>query len=96
MTKAALTDLQGMLRSHKHMRIGKLLQDKKSNLVWRAITHNCRWQVRQASVSITFKRRFSVRSVAETDKAAKMNDLPLAGIKVLDLTRVLAGVIRIS
>lgn len=66
----------------------------KSNHIWRAITHSCRSQAGQASVSITPKRRYSVRSIAEIDKEAKMNDLPLAGIKVLDLTRVLAGVIK--
>ena len=62
---------------------------------WRAVAYNIRWGPVQALVSMISKRSYSIKSTTNPDAAAKLGNLPLAGIKVLDMTRVLAGVIRI-
>ena len=61
--------------------------------IWRAMAHSSHWQAIQSLFSVIPKNGYSTKSAAKIDTTAKIDNLPLAGIKVLDLTRVLAGVI---
>lgn len=67
----------------------------KANLFRVAVAHTIRWKAVRAIVSLISKRCFSLKPAVKISETAKTDNLPLAGVKVLDMTRVLAGVIRI-